>query len=147
MSHLSDTPVRLDSKEGLKKACELIPEFHFHDTKTFFAYEDRECDFCVSIDGARYQIGFKRMLDGTLKPLVDWYSPGGLEAALGGKDMARLRAAHNVGKLAVEAEKYGHSFIVGRTGPSEYKLFSTTKKSMFHRLKEKAKGTILKHHL
>jgi hypothetical protein len=125
MSHISETTVRFDSKEAIRKMCELLPQqFQFHDRFTFRSYgrDSWECDFAIGVTGASYEVGFQKQKDGTLKPLVDWWQSGGLVGPLGGKDMPVLKQGYSVGKTVLEAERLGHEVRVASMPDGQYKL-------------------------
>lgn len=131
MSHISETQIRLDDKGAIIKMCELVDKFTFNERKKFKSYghDNWDCDFCIGVAGASYEVGFKRQSDGSLKPLVDWWSSGGLREALGGEEMPELKRAYNVGKLALEADKQGFACAIAQLPDGNYKALLTKQKN------------------
>lgn len=139
MSHISETVVRLDSREAIEKMCQILPEFTFHNRKSFKSYGKvmPPCEFCISIEGAKYEVGF--ITDGDrLVPQVDWWSTGGLGKALGGESMPKLLKAHNFAKLVLAAEREGHFTEGARLPDGKYKLFATKNRTRLAELRRKA---------
>jgi len=151
MSHISNTKLRLDSKEAVVRMCQLLPElFTFRDRKTFKSYghANWKCDFAISVAGANYEVGFEKQSDGTLKPLVDWWSSGGLRKALDGEEMPVLMKGYNVAKTALESERLGYTTALAHMPNGKYKML-VTKNQNKHKfgwktaLKKLATGRIL----
>lgn len=151
MSHISDTSIRLDDKEAVIRMCELLPEqFTFLNQKYFRSYGSSlpKCDFAIRVAGAEYDVGFERQADGTLKPLVDWWSSGGLEKALGGREMPSLKKAYNLGKAHHEATRLGYETTVAHMPDGKFKMLVTEKKNKrsfqwMRTIKEKFTGSKL----
>lgn len=148
MSHISETEIRFQDKEAFIQMCKLLPEqFTFLDQRDFksFGSSRPKCDFAIRVAGAEFEVGFERQGDGTLKPLVDWWSSGGLEGALGGRGMPVLKKAYNVGKGYAEVKRLGYEATLAHMPDGQFKMLITSKKNKrsfqwMRTIKDKLKG-------
>jgi hypothetical protein len=130
MSHTTVTDVKFQSKGALREMCRLFPEqFTFHDEQSFqfFAGRREPCDFCLSVAGSSYQVGFREQEDGGLVAVVDWWKTGRMDQLLGGEDMKILKAHYAVGLASSEAKASGFLTEVDRLQDGSFKVFAFTK--------------------
>lgn len=79
--------------------------------ETFRSYRAEACDLAVDTKKANYEIGLKKLGDGTVDVLWDSYGPGGLTAVVG-NDGGILRQEYDVTQTILNAANNLNGFVV-----------------------------------
>lgn len=98
--------------ETLRKDCTRLG-LTFHENKKSFTWyysESEKCDHCISIPGAKYQIGVVKDGAGNFQMKADFWEFGGLRETVG-QFGEKLIQAYGAEKTILEARKAGYTAI------------------------------------
>jgi len=113
MSHISKLELEVRDLQVLEIACQRLG-LELHRGKRTFKWfgKEAECDHCISVPGAEYEIGVVKC-EGLLNLSCDFFD-GNIEKAIGA-DGGLLKQAYAVEKARSEARKKGYTVVERQT--------------------------------